>query len=148
MELIMFIDIPGSGKSSFYKNKFFNSHLRVSLDLLKTRNRERRLLKYCFETSMPFVLDNTNVSVEDRKNYLEEAKNNKYSVTGYYFKSEMKECLERNEKRPEKERVPNGGMFSKRKKLELPKLAEGFDKLFYVEIINDEFVIKNWQDEV
>jgi predicted kinase len=148
MELIMLIGIPGSGKSSFYKSKFFNSHLRVSLDLLKTRNRERRLLKYCFETSMPFVLDNTNVSVEDRKNYVEEAKAYKYVVKGYYFKSEMKECLERNEQRPEKERVPKVGMFSKRKKLELPKLSEGFDELFYVEIINNEFEIKTWQDEV
>lgn len=44
MEGIIFIGIQASGKSSFYKEKFFNSHLRVSLDLLNTRNKENQIL--------------------------------------------------------------------------------------------------------
>jgi predicted kinase len=148
MEMILFIGIPGSGKSTFYKEKFFNSHLRISLDLLRTRNRERKLLDYCFITSMPFVLDNTNVSSNDRKSYIDLAKGNKYRIKGYYFRSEIKDCIERNELRTEKERVPLVGLYSKRKELQFPSLIEGFDELFYVEILNNEFVVKIWQDEV
>ncbi len=40
MEMIIFTGIPASGKSSFYKELFFNSHLRISMDLLNTRNKE------------------------------------------------------------------------------------------------------------
>ena len=36
MEAIIFVGLPGSGKSSFYKERFFDSHVRISLDLLKT----------------------------------------------------------------------------------------------------------------
>ncbi|MCB9352743.1 MAG: ATP-binding protein, partial [Lewinellaceae bacterium] len=32
MEGILFIGIQASGKSTFYKERFFNSHLRISLD--------------------------------------------------------------------------------------------------------------------
>ncbi|MFN8578481.1 MAG: hypothetical protein U0354_16755 [Candidatus Sericytochromatia bacterium] len=36
MEAIVFIGAQGSGKSTFYKDKFFNTHMRISLDLLNT----------------------------------------------------------------------------------------------------------------
>lgn len=50
MEMIIFTGIPASGKSSFYKELFFNSHLRISMDLLNTRNKENKLMQYGFET--------------------------------------------------------------------------------------------------
>jgi hypothetical protein len=60
MEAIIFSGLPGSGKSSFYKERFFNTHVRISLDLLKTRYRETRILEACLETDQRFVIDNTN----------------------------------------------------------------------------------------
>ena len=42
MEAIVFIGLQASGKSSFYKERFFSTHVRISLDLLRTRNRERQ----------------------------------------------------------------------------------------------------------
>jgi predicted kinase len=50
MEAIIFIGLQASGKSTFYKENFFNSHLRISNDLLKTKNRESRLIDFCIET--------------------------------------------------------------------------------------------------
>ena len=149
MELIIFIGIPGSGKSSFYKERFFNSHLRVSLDLLRTRNREARLLQYCFDTSMPVVIDNTNVMVKDRAKYIALAKEDKFAVKGYYFRSDIKECMARNAKRTGKDQVPPAGIATKYKQLQLPSLEEGFDSLFYVSM-NEEnkFVIQDWQNEI
>ncbi|MFZ6746335.1 hypothetical protein ACO0LC_24150 [Undibacterium sp. JH2W] len=80
MEAIFFIGLQASGKSSFYKEHFFNSHLRISNDLLKTKNRQARLLEFCFETSMPFVIDNTNPTREIRASYLEQIKVRQWPV--------------------------------------------------------------------
>ena len=58
--------IPGSGKSTFYSQEFFHTHVRVNLDMLCTRNRERRLLDFCFQTIKPLAVDNTKVTIADR----------------------------------------------------------------------------------
>jgi predicted kinase len=65
---IIFVGLPGSGKSTYYKEHFLNTHLRISNDLLKTKNREKLLLEFCKKTSMPFVIDNTNVQKKIVKN--------------------------------------------------------------------------------
>ena len=39
-ECIIFVGIQGSGKSTFYKENFFKTHVRINLDMLKSRNRE------------------------------------------------------------------------------------------------------------
>ena len=49
-----------------YRDRFLETHARVSLDLLRTRAREAAFLKTCLETRMPFVVDNTNPTIEDR----------------------------------------------------------------------------------
>ena len=147
MEVILLIGIQASGKSTFYKEKFFNSHIRISNDLLKTKNREKLLLEYCIKTQMSFVVDNTNSTREIRKKYIDIAKEASIPVIGYYFKSDLIQSLERNEKRLKKEIVPKSGILSTYKKLEIPQLDEGFTKLYYVENKND-FIIKEWEDEV
>ncbi len=43
MEMIIFVGLPGSEKSAYYKNHFFNFHLRISNDLLKTKSRSKKL---------------------------------------------------------------------------------------------------------
>jgi len=70
MQLIILIGIPGCGKSSFYKGQFFNSHLRLSLDLLKTRNKEQRFLNQALSLQQWIVIDNTNVLREERSKYM------------------------------------------------------------------------------
>ena len=60
MEAVVFVGLQGSGKSSFFKERFFSTHVRISLDLLKTRHREQRFLEACLSTEQRFVIDNTN----------------------------------------------------------------------------------------
>jgi predicted kinase len=147
MEMIIFIGIPASGKSSFYKERLFNSHLRVSLDLLRTRTREARLLRYCFDTSMPLVIDNTNVSVKTREKYIQLARENKFTVKGYYFRSDIKECMARNQQRVGKDKIPPVGIATKYKQLQLPKYEEGFDELFYVSMEEENtFAVQTWKE--
>ncbi len=142
MEMIIFIGIPASGKSSFYKDLFFNSHIRISMDLLNTRYKEGKLLQYCFETQSKIVIDNTNVNKESRKKYIEFAQRSKYKVIGYYFDSTIQDCMERNKNR--KDSINEIGIKSKYKELEKPLYEEGFDKIFSVKIIEQKFEIRDY----
>ncbi len=40
MEAVIFIGIQATGKSIFYKDRFFKTHIRINLDMLRTMNRE------------------------------------------------------------------------------------------------------------
>lgn len=146
MEAVIFVGLQASGKSSFYKERFFSTHVRISLDLLRTRNRERRLMAACLETQQPFVIDNTNPTREDRAKYIDASMTAKYSVVGYYFRSKAEECLSRNQQRTEP--VSEVGILSTAKKLERPTLAEGFNILKYVRLTESGFVVEEWNDEV
>lgn len=146
MEAIVFIGLQGAGKSSFYKDRFFTTHMRISLDLVKTRNRERQFLDSCLATGQRFVIDNTNPTRQERAKYIEAAREARFRVTGYYFRSKVGECLPRNAGR--EEAVPDAAVLATAKKLEIPSMDEGFDELFYVRLTGDEFVAEEWSDEV
>lgn len=148
MEVIIFCGIQASGKTTFFKENFFKTHVHISLDLLKTRNREDKFLEVCFQTQQRFVVDNTNPTKIEREKYISKAKEHKYKVIGYYFQSKLTESLERNNKRQGKENISEIGVKATFKKLEVPDLAEGFDELYYVEIENDGFMIKEWTNEI
>jgi predicted kinase len=148
MEAVIFIGIQATGKSSFYKEKFYKTHMRINLDMLKTRNKEDIFLDACIKAKQSFVVDNTNISVMDRRKYIELSKNAKFKVIGYYFKSDIYEAITRNQGREGKECIPLAGIKSVHAKLQLPGLAEGFDELYYV-WINEEnkFVVEEWKNE-
>lgn len=141
MQAIIFIGIPASGKSSFYKERFFRTHVRINLDMLRTRRRERILLAACLEAKQPFVVDNTNVTREERARYIAPAKAAGIEVIGYYFQSQVKEAIARNSARPEGERIPPQAIWGKFRKLEMPTLQEGFDILYDVRLSGSEFLM-------
>lgn len=149
MEAIIFIGIQATGKSTFYKNNFFKTHIRINLDMLKTRNRENIMLEACIKAKQPFVIDNTNPALEDRKKYIDIAKATGFKVIGYYFQSRIDESVLRNERRDKKEFVPLAGIRSTHAKLQMPHIDEGFDELYYVRIEDEnEFVVEGWKNEV
>ena len=55
MEAVIFIGIQATGKSTFYKERFSDTHARINLDMLKTRHREDTLLDACIHTRMSVV---------------------------------------------------------------------------------------------
>lgn len=148
MELILFIGIQASGKSTFYKERFLNTHLRISNDLLKTKNRVKKLIDFCIETDMNAVIDNTNISVEVRKTYIERFKASGYQITGYYFKTDLGRAVKWNDRRKGKENIPMPGILGTHKKLELPSFEEGFDRLYYVDFEDGQAVVKEWNNEI
>lgn len=149
MEAVIFIGIQGSGKSTFFKEKFIDSHIRINLDMLKTRHREKLIFEACLEAKQRFVIDNTNLLVENRKKYISQAKNFGFKIIGYYFQADLEKTIERNNQRVGKAKIPEKGILSAYKNLQLPKLEEGFDELFYVSIsAENEFVVEVWKSEV
>ena len=148
MEAVIFVSLQGAGKSTFYRERFFDTHLRLSLDMLKTRHRERLLLRTCVESRLRFAVDNTNPTRAERRVYIQAAKEAGFRVVGYYFQSRVEDCQRRNEQRPVAQQVPLRGVLGTAGRMELPSLGEGFDELHYVRI--DEtcgFVIEEWRDE-
>jgi predicted kinase len=69
-------------------------------------------------------------------------------IVGYYFESEVRRCLERNQQRIGKARVPNVALYATAKKLVPPSYPEEFDELFYVRITGDSaFDIRAYASE-
>jgi len=134
MEAVIFIGIQGTGKSSFYQTRFFDTHVRINSDMLKTKHRLQLVLAACLQAGQSFVLDNTNVTRAVRGEYITRAKAAGFRVVGYYFRSDITSALERNSERPGSARIPDLGVLGTYKQLELPQLAEGFDALYYVQI--------------
>ncbi len=148
MEAIIFVGIQASGKSSFYRERFFDTHLRINLDMLKTRNREQILLHACIEAKQPFVIDNTNPSAEGRARYIGPARSAGFRVLGHYFHAPVTEALDRNKERTGKDRIPEKGIFGTQKRLHVPSFEEGFDALYRVRIDEEgRFVVEEWSDE-
>lgn len=148
MEGIIFTGIQASGKSTFYKEYFFRTHVRINLDQVKTRNRERRLLEVCLETGQPVVIDNTNPAVEDRARYMRLFKEYGFKIIGYYFESKIEQAKERNSARVGKEVIPLPGLLSTYRRLVIPSMQEGFDELYYVAMDGKGgFWLDDWQKE-
>ncbi len=149
MQVVILIGIQATGKSTFYKDHFFYTHLRISLDMLKTRHREMEFIKTCLKTKQRFVVDNTNPTVENRKRYIELAKEAGYEVAGYYFESKIQDAIDRNQQREKGHVIPQKGIVGIYNKMQLPSYNEGFDALYYVRIgRNGMFEIDEWMDDL
>jgi predicted kinase len=142
MEAIIFCGIQAAGKTTFYKERFFKTHLRISLDLLNTRGKEDIFLQTCFQTQQRFVVDNTNVTKKERQRYISPAKQAKFKIVGYYFPSTVGAAISRNKNRTGKELIPPAGIGGTFKRLQLPEYDEGFDLLYQVRLVQDGFEVE------
>ena len=149
MEAVIFVGLQASGKSTFYRERFFRTHVRINLDMLKTRHREKRLLEVCIETGQRFVIDNTNPSVAEREPYIRAAKSAGFRVACYFFESKIEDCKRRNAARLGEEQIPIPGILGARSRLQVPTRAEGFDEMWFVRIAETGgFVVEEWKNEV
>jgi len=130
--MLLFIGIQASGKTTFYLERFFHTHVRISMDQLRTRYRETLFLHACLATGQRFVVDNTNPTVDERARYIRMAKAAKFRVVGYFFEPDPSASFERNQQRVGKHHVPPAGLFGTLKRLQRPLPEEGFDELFRV----------------
>jgi predicted kinase len=142
MEAVIFIGVQGSGKTTFYRHHFFDTHVRISLDMLRTRRREQVLLEACLEAGQAFVVDNTNPLVRDRERYIARSHAAGFRVLAYFFQCPLEDAIRRNNQRRLKQRVPVPAIVSAFKRLQVPTLDEGFDKVYTVSMTQEnEFVV-------
>lgn len=135
MEAVIFVGIQGSGKTSFYRERFFNTHVRISLDMLRTRRREQIVFRACLAAGQSFVIDNTNPLPIDRARYVSESRQAGFRVIAYYFESSLGDAMRRNNQRLGKEKIPPMALAATLKKLQAPSPQEGFDAIHRVTIL-------------
>jgi predicted kinase len=149
MELVLLIGIQATGKSSFYLERFFNTHVRVNLDMLKTHERERLLVEACLKGRTPFVVDKMNLTREQRARYIGPAHAAGFKVQGYFFPSPLEDALWRNRRRDPAQQVPDEAICGAGRRLEPPRKAEGFDELLVVRMDGKGgFTVEEWRAEL
>lgn len=143
--LAIMIGIQGSGKSTFYHKYLAEDYVRVNLDTLKTRDKEAELIWECLKNGKSFAVDNTNPTKNDRQRYIPIAKCMGYKVIGYFMESKLKPCIERNNQRPGKARIPETAIAATSNKLQIPSSDEGFDELYFVKNDGQNMTIEEWR---
>lgn len=129
MEAVIFSGLQASGKTTLYRDRFLETHARISMDLLRTRPREAAFLRVCFETRMAFVVDNTNPTVADRARYVAPAREAGFKVVGYLVEVDHAVAAGRNLARART--VPASGLRDVARRLVRPTPEEGFDELWH-----------------
>ena len=142
--IVIMMGLQGSGKSTFYAKHLSKDYVRVNLDTLKTRSRERLLMDECMGEGKSFVIDNTNPTRADRARYIALAREQCYHVIGYFMESKIKDCIARNSLREGNARVPNIAIAATSNKLEIPSFDEGFDELYFVKNDGEAMIIEEW----
>lgn len=142
MVAVILCGLQGSGKSSFCRARFYDSHVRINLDMVGTREREAVLLHACLSVRQAFVVDNTNPRREQRERYVKLAKAAGYEVECYYVDTPMEECVARNVVRVGNAQVPEVAIRGTAKKWERPSKAEGFDRVYRVVASGGEFTVE------
>jgi predicted kinase len=132
VEAVIFTGIQGAGKSTFYRERFSDTHIRINLDMLKTRRREQLILEACLAAQQSFVVDNTNPLPSDRARYVLPARAAGFRVIAYFFETPVAEALRRNNLRAFKQKIPAVAVAGTFKKIQRPTLEEGFDEIHSV----------------
>jgi predicted kinase len=141
VELVIFVGLQASGKTTFFRERFAATHEHVSRDLFPNNRdrtgRQEQLIEAALGAGSPVVVDNTNPSVEDRLILIELGREFGARIVGCYFDSRVHQGIERNRLRAGKEKVPDVAIYATAKKLVPPSYPEGFDELVTVRITED-----------
>jgi len=146
MELVIFVGLQASGKSTFFRERFAGTHEHVSKDLFRNNKnpnrRQAQLIEDALGAGRSVVVDNTNPTLEDRRAIIGLGGEYGARIVGYYFDASVRECLRRNEAREGKAWVPDVAIYATAKKLVAPSIKEGFDELACVRLRDSAFDVR------
>ena len=131
MEAVILCGVQGAGKTTLYRDRFLETHVRVAMDLLRTRAREAAFVQFCLQERQRFVVDATNPTPADRRRYVEPARVAGFRVIGYLVDATDAEALARNAARADRRRVPDAVLRATSERLLRPTPDEGFDELWH-----------------
>jgi predicted kinase len=146
VELVILVGLQASGKSTFARQRFAATHVYVSKDALRSARdkelRQRSLVEAALQEGRSVVIDNTNPGPDDRSALIALGRQYGAEVVGYYFEPDLAASRERNRQREGRARVPDVALYVTRKKLRPPEPAEGFDRLYRVRLVGEEFAVE------
>lgn len=144
-ELVVFTGLQASGKTSFYRERFAETHVHISKDAWpNARNKEerqRRLIDEHLRAGRSVVVDNTNPTPDVRAPLIAIGRALGARVSSYSFVVTVEQALRRNAGREGRARIPDVGVFSVAKRLVAPSEAEGFDRMFEVCLTDGGFAV-------
>ncbi len=87
------------------------------------------------------------IGIDPQLDFVMPAKAAGFSVVGYYFQSNVRDCMQHNTAREGTRRISSVGIYSTAKKLQLPSFTEGFDTLYYVRMDGaGGFTVEEWAE--
>jgi predicted kinase len=131
VQAVILCGLQGAGKTTLYRDRFLATHVRVSLDLLRTRAREQAFLHLCLQTRMPFVVDNTNPTAAERARYVGPAKEAGFEVVGYLVEEDFERAAGRNQTREGRARIAESGLRDVARRFVRPAPEEGFAEIWH-----------------
>jgi predicted kinase len=144
MEMIILMGLQASGKSTFYRTHFADTHEHISKDLLresKMKNKKQaERIERALQEQRSVVVDNTNATVHDRLALIDLGHRYDATIIGYYFQPDILSSRKRNIQRSGKAQVPDIAIFVTANKFTPPSYEEGFDTLYYVRIAGDSTI--------
>ena len=133
VELIIFVGLQASGKSTYFFTHLAATHVHVSKDLMRNTStrelRQRQMINDALAAGRSVVVDNTNPTPAVRAPLIAIGRQHGARVIGYFFETPVKDAIARNHTREGKARVPDVAIYVTSKKLVPPSLAEGFDEV-------------------
>jgi predicted kinase len=127
------VGLQGCGKSTWVAAHLAATHTVVSKDhwpnARRREARQQRVVAELLAEGRSVVVDNTNPSAEERAPLVAAARAAGVSVRGVWLDTPLPTCLERNDARQGRARVPLVGVLATRARLVPPAVQEGFDRV-------------------
>jgi predicted kinase len=141
-ECVILVGLPGAGKTTFYRQRLSGTHVHISKDTFPHSARDKQsrqdaAMAGALARGRSVAVDNTNVSAAGRASAIGLAKLHGARIIGVYIVASTREAVGRNERRDGREKVPKVAIFTTAKRLEPPRLSEGFDELHAYRVAGD-----------
>ena len=132
------VGLQGCGKSTWVQARLAGTHAVVSKDhwprARRREARQQRVVAELLAEGRSVVVDNTSPAPADRAPLVAAARATGVPVRAVWLDTPFDTCLERNDARAGRARVPLVGVLATRKRLVPPSLEEGFHRVDVVRV--------------